>query len=366
MKNLKSFTLVLISSFVLNAFGQLDADGTHFYWLEDWSKNQAYLEKFDEKNWDTWGHSASRIDAYVFRRNSIQGITSARDADGPIWQGFKKMVKKHGWVAGMNSGLMNRSWEYADRSNWSQRFKNDLSIIEISRDAGFTKIVMFMQSPLSKGRGKVYDPNIVDKTQPNGGASLDMRVQDCIEYADYIVANKVSGIEVSFALIDAFPQKMNVPKEAWRKAYKDLVVGIRAKGYKFDGFIFDMKSSFIKNNVDALSDECKYIRQLSRELGGDNIISGWYTWSLAKMTVEDKNRDVREAMEAIAAHPNRNYINHIWVAENGEKDYVPDYVVEEPLTRQARMNQVFCILEGLPMNPTKKGEELLNPNDISK
>lgn len=103
---------------------------------------------------------------------------------------------------GMNSGLMNKSWEYPDRADFINRFSGDIGIINNLKEAGFKKMTMFMQSPLSKGKMPTFNP-----LSPDSGATLTQRVLDCVDYAKYIEQHKPLGINVAYALIDAFPQK---------------------------------------------------------------------------------------------------------------------------------------------------------------
>ena len=333
----------------------LDPDGTRYYWMEDWSNGseQDFLEKFKTENLSTWLHSAARMDAYIVRRGSAVALQQARSANNDVWQAFKAKIPQTVWIFGMNSGLMNKSWEFATREAFIAQFSGDLGIIEVAKDAGFPKIVMFMQSPLSKGNAANFDP-------AQGGADLDQRVQDCLDYAKYITENATSGIDISFALIDAFPQKRNLPVAEWRKAYRDLVVGMHDAGYEYEGFIFDMKSSYVATTTKNLTDECKYIHSLANELGYP-IHAGWYTWSSWTLDKEIQDRDVRNAINAIANHPDKDEVEQIWVSGNGETGYTPDYINGYPVTRQERMNEIFCTLEGIANNPTQEGDDILGP-----
>jgi hypothetical protein len=352
---LQQHIFIAIFLMVTSTAFSLDPDGTRFYWMEDWSSgsDQDFLEKFREDNLQYWEHSAARMDAYTVRRGSAVALAQARSANNQLWQAFKSKIPSTVWVAGMNSGLMNRSWEFDNRSEFINRFSGDLGIIDVARDAGFNKIVMFLQSPLSKGQAWTFDP-------AQGGASLEQRVQDCVDYAKYIMEHKVSGIDVSFALIDAFPQKRNLPVTHWRQAFKNLVEAFIELEYDFDGFLFDMKSSYVANNTHHLTNECIYIHSLAEELSYP-LFAGWYTWSSWQLSDEIAHRDVTAAMNAIKNHPDKDEVKHIWISGNGENDYVPDYIDGPPVTRQERFNQIFCILENLEPNPTKPGDPIIGP-----
>lgn len=343
-----------------------DPDGTKNYMLEDWSSGTIFLEKFKETNWEQWKHAAARIDGFMFRRNSVPGITEIRNANNETWQGFKALVTNSVWYAGMNSGLMNKSYEYADRSKWSNRFSGDLSIIRSCKEAGFQKIVMYMQSPLSKGQKPDFDPNHVDETQPNGGASLEQRVLDCLEYAQYIDANKADGIEVTYALIDAFPQK-NIwgDRSIYRAAFKDLAIKFRDAGLTFEGIIFDGKTDWVKNNgAKILCEDCRYVAETIASEVGTPLYAGWYTWNKVN-TPEQGDAAYEAAINKIKADVNGNWLTHFWIAGNKEQGHFPDYIDGTPSTRTERVNQAFCWFEGYENNPTQFGDEILGPINSS-
>jgi hypothetical protein len=252
------YTVFLLgfSIFSINIYAQGDPDGTKFYWYEDWTDNNSeFLDKFLPNNLSKWVHAQGRIDGYALRRGSAVALNQSRSSNTAAWQAMKSFIPGTVFIAGMNSGLMNKSWEYKSRQAWIDKFSGDVSILQNCKDAGFSKIVMFLQSPLSKGTLPTFNPLSVDS-----GATLQQRIIDCVEYGKYIIARKPAGIDVSFALIDAFPQKNNFgDRTIYRNAFKELVLAFKNEGLEFDGFIFDAKTQWVKSNVGIMVDDAKYV-----------------------------------------------------------------------------------------------------------
>jgi hypothetical protein len=350
--------LILISNISFNMLAQGDPDGTKFYWYEDWTGNDSgFLDKFLPDNLPKWVHAQGRIDGYSLRRGSAVALGQARNSNTAAWQGMKNFIPGTVMIAGMNSGLMNKSWEYKNRQEWINKFSGDASIVQHCKDAGFSKVVMFLQSPLSKGTLPTFNPLSVDS-----GATLQQRIIDCVEYGKYIIARKPAGIDVSFALIDAFPQKNNFgDRSIYRNAFRDLVLAFKNEGLEFDGFIFDAKTSWVKSNVGIIAADAKYVYETIAAQTGVPLYGGWYTWSNATtQTVADN--DYIAAMNAIKNHVDGKYVSHIWIAGNEESGpHFPDYIDGVPRSRLERLNQTFCIFENLPNNPTKAGDEILGP-----
>jgi hypothetical protein len=354
------YTVFLLgfSIFSINIYAQGDPDGTKFYWYEDWTDNNSeFLDKFLPNNLSKWVHAQGRIDGYALRRGSAVALNQSRSSNTAAWQAMKSFIPGTVFIAGMNSGLMNKSWEYKSRQAWIDKFSGDVSILQNCKDAGFSKIVMFLQSPLSKGTLPTFNPLSVDS-----GATLQQRIIDCVEYGKYIIARKPAGIDVSFALIDAFPQKNNFgDRTIYRNAFKELVLAFKNEGLEFDGFIFDAKTQWVKSNVGIMVDDAKYVYETIAAQTGVPLYAGWYTWSNAATQTAADN-DYIAAMTGIKNHANGKYLSHIWIAGNLEAgSHFPDYIDGVPRSRLERVNQTFCIFESLPNNPTKAGDEILGP-----
>ena len=371
-KQLWKIVLVYII-LVLTPLTAQDEDGTHFYWISDKTgTDDGYLKKYGPDSRNECNHYLARIDGISVQRGAAVALGSAKRNNTANWQGFVDFVTNVNpdIVLGMNSGLMNKSWEFASRDEWKKNWNGDIELISVAQAAGVKKVVMFMQSPLSKGQNKTFDPNIIDDSQPNGGATLDMRIADCVEYADFVEANKPSGVEVTYGLIDAFPAKNNLPKDAYHKAYVDLAVAFMNKGYLLEEIQVDMKTKTVSAGANSLLYACERAYNEVFQATGNRIRMSWYTWwgFNDDPTILQVNSGVKNAFVNIAEHSKAKYMTGLLLDGNYEdRSGITDLIPTNPsdqLTITARLNQAFSILENLnTMNPTQKGDPILGSNN---
>ncbi|MCG8700511.1 MAG: T9SS type A sorting domain-containing protein [Bacteroidales bacterium] len=367
MKN-NLLLIVLLCALTLGI--QAQQQSQVFYWVSDKTgKTDNFLYKYDPVNHDDCKHYLARIDGISLQR----GASVAFKTDTKNFQGFKAYYDGGGdAIMGMNSGLMNKSYEYADRTKWSNKFSGDLGIITKAKAAGATKVVMFMQSPLSKGKGDDFKPGVISTKNPNGGATISMRVDDCFEYAEYIWANKPGGIEVTFGLIDAFPAKDPQPADSFHNGYVKLAKGLQDRGMFLEEIQFDMKTLSVRNAAtNKLLNAMERAYNEIKASTGTEVRMSWYTWWGSKQaTTGEINAALVKAFENIANHPKSKYMTGLLLDGNDEQrggivDLIPDDI-NTKRTITARVNEAFSVLEKLDgMNPVKAGDPILGSNVIT-
>lgn len=362
----------LFQTVILNSITAQDADGTLFYWVSDKTgTTDEFLKKYAPENWPDCPHYLARVDGISLQRGAAVALGNANRDNSANWQGFKTFIGDSSRLVGaMNSGLMNKSWEFTSRAEWKKNWSGDVGLITNFKNAGVKKVVMFMQSPLSKGDAGTFNPNLIKDTQPNGGATLAQRILDCVEYADFVEATKPAGIEVTYGLIDAFPAKTLFTPDVYHKAYVDLVKAFKAKGYVLEEIQIDMKTQTVKNSANALVNACKRAHTEILQQTGQKVRLSWYTWNGGVATALEANNLLRTALQNIANHPDRVYVQGLLLDGNNEDRYgIVDLIPKnqaETYTITARLNEAFSILEKLgTMNPTSKGDPILGSNNGS-
>ena len=227
----RKFTvIVLFTFFSFSAYAQYES--RVFYWVADKTgATDDYLLRYANDRKDSCRHYLARVNGIAFQRQAAVALRSGN----PNYQHLVDYYARgNELVMAMNSSLMNKSWIFANPEQWKSKWQTDVSLINKAKAVGATKVIMFMQSVLSKGNGLDYD-----SVQ---GATLDKRVDDCIIYADYVWSKKPDGIEVTFGLIDAYPAKTPRPGDEFHAAYVNLAKKLMAKGYVFEEIQFDMKT----------------------------------------------------------------------------------------------------------------------------
>lgn len=339
-----------------------------FYWVSDKTgTSEDFLMKYSLEKQADCPHFITRLGGISMQRGPSAALGNAKRDNSDAWKSIVEYYANGGTAyMAMNSGLMNKSYEFASRDEWKKNWSGDVGLIINAKAAGAKKVVMFMQSPLSKGNTADFNPNIKDETQPNGGATLNMRVADCIEYADYVEANKPDGIEVTYGLIDAFPAKRFLPANDYHKAYVDLVKGFKAKGYVFEEIQFDMKTQTVKASANWLLDACQRAYTEILQQTGEKVRMTWYTWNSTSTTDLEANSFLRTALNNIANHPKRLFMTGLLLDGNRENrneivDIIPSDM-SQAISLTARVNEAFSILEKIGvMNPTQKGDPILGP-----
>jgi regulation of enolase protein 1 (concanavalin A-like superfamily) len=362
----------LFQTVILHNITAQDADGTLFYWVSDKTgTTDEFLKKYAPENRPDCPHYLARVDGLSLQRGAAVALGNANRDNTANWQGFKSFVGDSSKLLGaMNSGLMNKSWEFATRAEWKKNWNGDVGLISSFKNAGVKKVVMFMQSPLSKGDAGTFNPNLIKDTQPNGGATLAQRILDCVEYADFVEATKPAGIEVTYGLIDAFPAKTLFTPDVYHKAYVDLVKAFQAKGYVLEEIQVDMKTQTVKNSANALVNACKRAYTEILQQTGQKVRMTWYTWNGGVATSLEANNLIRTALQNIANHPDRVYVQGLLLDGNNEdRSGIVDLIPQnqsETYTITARLNESFSILEKLgTLNPTSKGDPILGTNNGS-
>ncbi|MCG8696651.1 MAG: hypothetical protein MI922_01250, partial [Bacteroidales bacterium] len=293
-------------------------------------------------NMQYWMHAQARLDMYCLSRGSAVALSKEISANSASWQGFKAFMQQANIKAGMNTGIMNKSWEFDDPAKWMKNWSGDIRVIENLKSAGFTHVTMYMQSVLSKGGLSTFDPTA-------GGAPLSVRVEDCITYAKYIEENKPDGIEVDYALIDAFPAKAGIQKLDYRGAYHDLVKAFQREGIPFVGIMIDMKSNTVKNNANSLLKDCKWIENELSDSTGQTVYAGWWAWDKTESKAQSCEF-IKKAYLNIDNHTDGEYCSHIAIGGTGEnrtkvEDLIPADDINGIFSCAARLNQAFSFWE---------------------
>ncbi len=362
-KTLFISVIILLKSIICVAN---DTDNTLFYWVSDKTgTDDTFLKKYGPDSQGECLHYLSRVDGLSLQRQPAVGIGNAMRNNTENWQGFVDYVAKVNpdIVLGMNSGLMNKSWAFDSRETWSKSWAGDVGLIVNAKAAGIKKVIMFMQSPLSKGQKQTFDPT-------QGGADLNQRILDCVEYADFVEATKPDGITVTYGLIDAHPAKSTIAPDDYHKAYVDLVKAFKAKNYVLEEIQIDMKTQTVNNSANKLMSACKRAYTEILQQTGEKVRLSWYTWNGGVDNLSDANNMLRNAFENIAQHPDRKYITGLLLDGNNENrsgitDLIPTDQSQK-YTITARLNEAFSILEYLEvLNPTQKGDPILGSNNTS-
>ena len=356
-----AFGLLQLPAKNLNA-QHYDANGTRNYCIKDKSSNNSgYLNKYLPENIDTWKHAQERLDMYCLSRGSAVALNNEVDANSTKAQSIKAFIEKTNIVGAMNSGLMNKSWEFDDPAKWQKSWSGDVKVIKSLQSCGFKKVTMYMQSVLSKG-------NLVDFNVETG-APLSVRVEDCITYAKYIEANKPAGVEVNYALIDAFPAKGIGDKLDYRTAYYDLVKAFQRENIPFVGIMIDIKSNSVKNNTNALLDDCKWIETTLSDSVGQQVYSGWWAWD-KEATRTRSNTLMEQAYTSILQHPNGKYCSHFAIGGTGENllksdDIIPKDIINGEFSLAGRLNMAFSYFElESSFNPLNTTDDIMGPQNI--
>lgn len=365
-KALSQILAVSLCLFMVNElYAQLlDPDGTRNYWINDNSgKTADFLKKFQEDSLPLWKHCQGRLDGYCLSRKSVVALNTEQRNNTALWQAFQQFGSTTPMVGGMNSGLMNKSWEFNDPSKWMKNWSGDIAPIKRFKEAGFKKIIMYMQSVLSKGQGATFNPD-------KGGATLATRIQDAVTYASYIESHKPDGIEVTYALIDAFPTKSVKPEKEYRQAYLDLVIAFQEVKLPFVGIMIDMKSHTVNNSANKLIRQCKWIETELSATVEQNVWAGWWSWN-GGMELHEGNKTIKGALTNIHNHSDSKYVSHICLSGNSENNkLIPDIIPQDStntaFSKTARVNQAFSIIEldGV-LNPINANDPILGPSNTS-
>jgi hypothetical protein len=147
----------LFQTVILHNITAQDTDGTLFYWVSDKTgTTDEFLKKYAPENWPDCPHYLARVDGLSLQRGAAVALGNANRDNTANWQGFKSFVGDSSKLLGaMNSGLMNKSWEFATRAEWKKKLEWRCGVLfRVFKNAGVKKSsYVYAKPPFERGCG---------------------------------------------------------------------------------------------------------------------------------------------------------------------------------------------------------------------